>query len=197
MCKCFYQKGHYAGNKLLWNRWLYQCTLHLTILLSSWALLWELNAWETIAINVENSSVLFLQKLYEFFSHTDFTASILKCGYLPGQWTTFPHNVSSENQNLKFHANTEEVPIVCDMCGMTFTQLMQFQTHSCTHMEAKHTEQEVCNVEVSGKNNQNSSVSSNTQKNCLHYTVCKDGFPAKSILKRHILTHAKRKPLEF
>ena len=59
MCKYFYWRGHYAGNKLLWNRWLYQCTLHLTILLSSWALLWELHAWETVAVNVGNSSVLF------------------------------------------------------------------------------------------------------------------------------------------
>ena len=72
---------------------------------------------------------LFFTILYEPFSQTDFTPSNPKCRHLPEHAAQFAHLVSSKHPRMKVHTNAEDVPLICDTCGMMFNQLSDPQLY--------------------------------------------------------------------
>ena len=139
---------------------------------------------------------LFFTILYELFSQTDFTASNPKCRRLPEHAAQFAHLVSSKHQRLKVHTNAEDMPLICDTCGMMFNQLINFQTHGCIYLETKHFEQEVCSAELQLKETCKLPVCSDVHS-AFQWVVCKDGFSAGSVIKSQILPRTEEDPLKF
>jgi KRAB domain-containing zinc finger protein len=139
---------------------------------------------------------LFFAILYELFNQTDFTASNPKCRRLPERAAQFAHVVSSKHQRMKVHTNAEDMPLICDTCGMTFYQLINFQTHSCIYLGTKHFEQEVCSAELPLKETCKLPVCSDIHSG-FQWVVCKDGFSVGSLLKIQILSHSEEDPFKF
>jgi len=97
---------------------------------------------------------------------------------------------------MKVHTNAEDMPLICDTCGMMFNQLIDFQTHSCIYLGTKHFEQEVCSAELPMKETCKLPVCSDVHCG-FQWVVCKDGFNAGSVPRSQILPHSEEDPLKF